>query len=301
MLESRPVRHSVTERTGGAQWSAPRRVGPYEIRDEIGRGAASRVFEARHVHSAHSVAFKEFRSGSGEAHNRQRFLAEARILGSITHPHVVSLHDLIHDEHLLALVMEFVGGGSLRRHIRSGLGLAQVGSVMEDVLSGLRQLESQGLAHLDIKPDNLLVTSGGRIKIADFGVARELGSGHERDAEIMGGTPQYMAPEQAIGAPLGAWTDLYAVGILAFELLLGHPPFANTRDPVDVMDRHIHDPVPSVGELLPGMATTMADWINRLVAKSPSDRPKSAEEAWDGLDKLLTDCLGSSWRLAGGI
>jgi serine/threonine protein kinase len=297
-LGARPV--GVTGH-GGVRPAGGRRVGPYELRDEIGRGAASRVFAARHLRSAESVAFKEFRSRPGSPPERRRFRTEARILGSIDHPHVVTARDVIEDDNIWALVMELISRGSLRQHIRSGLGLAQTGRVLEDLLSGLGQLESQHVVHLDIKPDNLLVTSSGRIKITDFGVAQEVGPGRERQAELIGGTPQYLAPEQAAGAPLGAWTDLYAVGILAFELLVGRPPFADTHDLVDIMDRHLHDRIPRVCDVLPGMSTAMADWIDRLVSKTPSDRPQSAEDAWDELDKLLTECLGSSWRLAAGL
>lgn len=281
--------------------AAARRVGPYEIGDEIGRGAASRVFAARHLASAEWVAFKEFRSRPGTAHEHERFLAEARILGSMDHPHVVSVRDVIEDHDTWALVMELVSGGSLRHHIRSGLGLAQAGRVLEDVLCGLGQLARHHVAHLDIKPDNLLVTSSGRVKIADFGVAQELPPGRERVAVLLGGTPQYLAPEQAAGAPLGTWTDLYAVGILAFELLVGRPPYADTLDPVEVMDRHLHDRVPRVCDLVPGMSTAMADWIGRMVAKTPSDRPESAGVAWQDLETLLTEGLGCSWRLAAGL
>ena len=278
----------------------PRRVGAYEIGEEVGRGAASRVFAARRFDSPHPLAFKELRRRPGDTRSSQQFLTEARILGSIDHPHVITMHDVIDDGVNRALVLDLVARGSLRRHIRAGLGLAQVGCVLEDVLSGLAHLEGQRIVHLDIKPDNLLVTSSGAITIADFGVAQEVGPGREAHPQLVGGTPQYLAPEQAVGAPMGAWTDLYAVGILTFEMLVGRPPFADTRDPVEIVARHLHCRVPPVCELLPGMSTTIADWIDRLVAKSPSDRPASALEAWDELARLLTGCLGASWRLAGG-
>jgi serine/threonine protein kinase len=222
-------------------------------------------------------------------------------LGSIDHPHVVSVHDLVEDACTHAIVMELVSRGSLRPCIRSGLGLAQTGRVLQDVLSGLAQLECQRIVHLDLKPDNLLVTSSGGVKIADFGVAQELGSVRDDEVQLLGGTPQYLAPEQAAGTPLGTWTDLYAVGILAFELLVGRPPFAETQDPVDVMDRHLHDRVPKVCDLLPGISLEMTEWIDRLVAKNPSDRPRSAVEAWDGLARLLTEDVGTSWRLVSGF
>lgn len=280
-----------------ARLTPARQVGQYRIGKEIGRGAASRVFAAHHTSSVATVALKEFRSSPADADERQAFLTEARILGSVRHPRVVELHDLVDDGHAMALVTELVDRGSLRRHIGPGLGLAQAGAVLGDVLSGLSGLASRRIAHLDVKPDNLLVTSSGRIKVADFGVAQELLPHAEMSVRPRGGTPQYMAPEVATGAPLGPWTDLYAAGILAFELLVGHPPFADVRDPVDIVACHLSHAVPNVCELVPGTPSKVADWIARLVAKTPTDRPASALAAWDDLDRLLTGCLGTSWRL----
>lgn len=280
-----------------ARLTSARQVGQYKIGQEIGRGAASRVFTAHHTSSVATVALKEFRSSPADVDERQVFLTEARILGSVRHPCVIELHDLVDDEHAMALVTELVDRGSLRRHIGAGLGLAQAGAVLGDVLSGLSGLASRRIAHLDIKPDNLLVTASGRIKVADFGVAQELSPHAEMSAWPRGGTPQYMAPEVATGTTVGLWTDLYAVGILAFELLVGHPPFAGVHDPVEIVACHITDAIPNVCELIPGTPSKIADWIARLVAKTPADRPSSALAAWDDLDKLLTECLGTSWRL----
>ena len=288
--------------------AAARRVGPYEIGAEIGRGSTARVFAAQHLGMARQVAFKELRlRAAGDTDAVQRFLTEARITASISHPHVVPAHDYVEqDGGGAALVLEHAPHGSLRQHIRRGLGLAQAGSILEDVLSGLGRLESQRVVHLDIKPDNLLVTAQGRIKIADFGTARWLETeereGHDdRDDMHVAGTPHYLAPEQARCGRLGPWTDLYAVGILAFEMLAGWAPFADTLDPVDVVARQLHDPVPRVCDLIPGMSPQVADWIAWLTAKAPADRPTAALEAWDGLDRVLTDELGPSWQLAGGL
>ena len=284
--------------------SAARRVGSYEIGAEIGRGATSRVFAAQHVGMARRVAFKELSlRADGDTSPGERFLTEARITASISHPNVVPAHDYVEHDGGAALVLEQAARGSLRHHIRQGLGLAQAGGVLEDVLAGLAQLESQEIVHLDLKPDNLLVTAAGRIKIADFGTARSCAPAEldAHDDEFVIGTPHYLAPEQARCGRVGPWTDLYGVGTLAFEMLVGRAPYAGTTDPVEVVHRQLHDPVPRVCDLVPGMSPDVADWIGWLVAKAPADRPRSAAEAWDALGHVLADLLGPSWRLAAGL
>ena len=282
-----------------------RRVGPYEIGAEIGRGATSRVFVAQHVGMGRRVAFKELHVRADNRAAGARFLAEARITASISHPHVVPAHDYVEQDGGTALVLEHAPHGSLRRHIRHGLGLGQAGGVLEDVLSGLAQLETQRIRHLDIKPDNLLVTANGRIKIADFGSAQSDGPDRvdppDDDDVFVVGTPHYLAPERARCGRVGPSTDLYAVGMLTFEMLVGRAPFAGTRDPVDVVRQQLHDPVPRVCDLVPGMSLRVEDWIDWLVAKAPSDRPAAAAEAWEVLDRVLTDVLGPSWRHAAGL
>lgn len=288
-----------------------RRVGPYEVGSEVGRGATSRVFAARHLGMARPVAFKQLRVGSDDPAAADRFLAEARLTASMDHPHVVFAHDYLEDESGAALVLEYAVRGSVRQHVRGGLGLAQAGGVLEDVLAGLAHLESRGIVHVDIKPDNLLVTASGRTVIADLGTARRCGPPRHAEAqndpehdpweELVVGTPAYLAPELATGGRVGPWTDLYAVGSVAFALLVGRAPFAGSPDPVETVRRQLHDPVPRVSDLVPGMSPLVADWIEWLVAKDPSDRPPGAAEAWEGLERVLLAVLGPSWRLAAGL
>lgn len=284
-----------------------RRLGPYEIGAEIGRGATSQVFAGRHVGTGLEVAVKELLPGSTHPSVRARFLAEARLTASVSHRNVVYVHDFLQHDDGSALVLEHAKRGTLRQHVRGGLGLAQVGGVLEDVLAGLAALERRRILHLDVKPDNLLVTARGRTVIADFGAARTFdpvahpADGTKDGTEDIVGTPAYLAPERVTRGRVGPWTDLYAVGTLAYVLLVGRAPFADSPDPVDVVRRQIHEPVPRVCDVVPGVSPLVADWIDWLVAKSPADRPHGAAEAWGGLEHVLTAVLGTSWRLAAGV
>ena len=154
--------------------------------------------------------------------------------------------------------------------------------------------------HRDLKPENLLVASDGRVKIADFGVARAIDSAVTRNiVTVTGttiGTPAYMAPEQALGSDLTPACDLYSLGIVAWEMLAGRTPFAPTDTPVAVLYRQVHEPIAPVSSVVPDIDPRIDAWVNSMLAKSPGDRPPSADEAWWELEDIVLDLLGPRWR-----
>lgn len=278
-----------------------RRVGPYAIGREIGRGTTSIVSAARHLRLGRGAAFKELHVRTGSpVLGAAMFREEARILGSLDHANVVAVHDLVDQDGVLAIVMERASGGTLRSCIQRGLREDQAGGVLADVLAGLTHLGGRGVVHLDIKPSNLLISHDGVVKIADFGIAQALRAQDGRPAvntvQSPAGTPHYLAPEQVLTGRVGPWTDVYAAGITAFELLVGRSPFADTTDPVEVVERQIHERVPPVCDLVPGVSHEMSEWVSWLVSKAPADRPQNAAEAWYALDRLLSDRRGLRWR-----
>src|SRR5262249_35164929 len=151
----------------------------------------------------------------------QRFLRESRLTGSLNHPNIVTVHEYFEHEGTPFIAMEYFERGSLRPHV-GRLDLSRIAGVLEGLLAGLAYAETEGIVHRDLKPETVMVSSGGTVKIADFGMAkaRELHAAVELTASgTTVGTPAYMAPEQARGSAVGPATDLYSLGVIAYELL----------------------------------------------------------------------------------
>src|SRR3954447_13083645 len=197
-----------------------RDLGRYEILEPIGRGGMAVVYLARHRDLDRLVALKELSAfHAADPAWAARFLRESRMAGSLSHPHIVMVLDYFEADGTPYIAMEYLPRGSLRPWVAS-LTLAQIGGVLADVLAGLAHAESHRIVHRDLKPENLLLTADGRVKIADFGIAKatsQMSTGAFQTATGMTvGTPGYMAPEQAMAGDLGTWTDLYSLGCMAY-------------------------------------------------------------------------------------
>jgi predicted Ser/Thr protein kinase len=284
---------------------AGRRVGRYEIVRAIGEGGMASVYLARQTDLDRDVALKELRVFEGsDPELARRFLAEARLAGSLSHPNIVTVHEYFEDHARPYIAMEYVAGGSLRQYV-GRLSLAQIGGVLEGVLGGLAHAEEHGIVHRDIKPENIMVTPRGSVKIADFGIAKAT-SVTQASLNLTAtgttlGTPRYMAPERAMGQEIGPWSDLYSVGVMVFELLVGRTPFYDTEVPMAVLMRQINDPIPPVSSLVPDVDPALSRWVERLVAKDPAERTRFAADAWEELEGILIDVLGPRWGRAAGI
>jgi serine/threonine protein kinase len=280
-------------------------TGRYEILHEIGRGGMATVFLARQVDLDRLVALKELGLlRESDPSFTRRFLREARLAGSMSHPNIVTVHDFYEQRGAPVIVMEYLRRGSLRQYV-GALSLAQVGGVLQGVLAGLAHAEEHGIVHRDLKPENLLVSDEGRVKIVDFGIAKatndlEVGT-FVTSTGIALGTPNYVAPEQAMAQEIGPWTDLYSVGILTFEVFAGRAPFADTPEPMAVLLRQVNESIPPLSEITQGVHPAMSEWVEWLVAKDPVDRPQSAREAWLDLDERLADALGPGWLRQGAL
>jgi hypothetical protein len=280
-----------------------RRVGRYEIVRAIGRGGMATVYLARQRDLERDVALKEL-APFGDPGVARRFLREARLAGSLSHPNIVVVHDYFEQEGVPYIAMEYLPRGSLRPYV-GRLPLSQVGGVLLGVLGGLAHAEQSGIVHRDLKPENIMVTAQGGVKITDFGIAKALTAAHGTTelttAGTTLGTPRYMSPERAMGQPLGPWTDLYSVGAIAFELLVGHAPFAETREPMAILMRQINDPIPPVKILVPDVDDRLSAWIECLLAKEPRERTQSAAPAAEALDEIVSDLLGERWQRSAAL
>jgi hypothetical protein len=275
----------------------PEQVGPYRIVSQIGRGGMAVVYLAKQPVLARSVALKELAPFlAGDPALAQRFIREARVAGSLNHPNVVTVFDFLEQDGVPYIAMEYLERGSLRPFV-GRMSLAQVAGVLEGLLAALSHAEAMKIVHRDVKPENLLVTVDGGIKIADFGIAKALQQVATEEmltpAGATVGTPAYMAPEQAMAQEIGPWTDLYQTGVVAYELLAGQVPFQSEGAPLAVLMQHISDPVPP---LPAGTNPELEAWVMRMLAKDSADRPRNARTAWNALEEIVLGVEGPLWR-----
>src|SRR5215207_3286293 len=227
----------------------PLRVaGRYEIHRLLGRGGMASVHLARQPALDREVALKELDSRHLiDAALAHRFLHESRVAGALTHPSIVSVIEYFEHDGVPFIAMEYLERGSLRPLV-GRLTPPQVGRVLESVLAGLAEAASRGIVHRDLKPENVLVTADGHAKVADFGIAKALGQVcltefRTATGQIIG-TPAYMAPEQATGGEITPQADLYATGLIAYELLAGRHPFHDCEAPMALLMRHVNGDLP---------------------------------------------------------
>jgi serine/threonine-protein kinase len=262
---------------------------------ELGRGGMATVYLARDLKHGRDVAVKVMRPDLASGSGGDRFLREIEIVAQLQHPHIVPLFDSgrappsASDNGGLYYVMPCLEGRSLRERLaRTGpLSIDEAIAILRDVCEALAYAHERGVVHRDIKPDNVLL-SGRHALVSDFGVARAVSAAGAAStfAGVLLGTPAYMAPEQASGDPkVDHRVDIYALGVLAYEVLTGRPPFTGST-PQDIISAHlVETPVPLMARR-PDVPVALADLVMRCLAKRPSDRWQSADEVLARLDSL---------------
>jgi hypothetical protein len=286
--------------SGSLSVSTSRRVGRYELIREVGRGGMAVVHLAWQPELHRHVALKELAAfHAADEAAVERFLNESRIAGSLNHPNIVTVHDFFEDEGVPFIAMEYLERQSLRRLV-GRLSLAQVAGVLYSLLDALDYAAGEELVHRDLKPENVLLTSSGGVKLADFGIAKAYtklsASGVPTATGTAVGTPAYMSPEQALGRPVGPASDLYSLGVIAYELLAGRVPFESSETPAAVLLAHVNEPVPDPRTLAPELDSGLVEWLERMLAKSPEDRYPDAAAASEALEGIVIDELGARWR-----
>ena len=269
----------------------------YALDREIGSGGMATVYLAEDIKHHRRVAVKVLRPELAATLGSDRFLSEVRIAAQLQHPHILPLLDSGSGEGFLYYVMPFIEGQTLRdRLLKEGeLPVPQAVRIIVEITDALVAAHAIGVVHRDIKPENILL-SGRHALVADFGVAKAVdqATGGQRltSVGIALGTPTYMAPEQAAAEPhVDHRADIYAVGIVAYELLAGHPPFGGPSAQ-RILAAHISQPVPPLAEARPGLSPALSAVVMRCLEKRAADRWQSAEELLAQLEPLATPSGG---------
>ncbi len=270
----------------------------YRLIRELGSGGMATVYLAEDVRHHRNVAVKVLRPELAAAMGPDRFLKEIRIAAGLQHPHILPVHDSGEADGFLYYVMPFVDGQTLRdRLVREGeLPVAAAVKILAEVVDALVEAHAHGVIHRDIKPENVML-SGRHALVTDFGVAKAVDEATGRHqlttVGVALGTPTYMAPEQAAADPhLDHRVDIYAVGVMAYELLTGRPPFMGGVQ--QVLAAHVTQAPEPVDHLRPGLAPALAELVMKCLAKRPADRWETAEELHRALEPLMTPGSGTT-------
>lgn len=251
----------------------------YALEGELGRGGMGAVYRARQCSLDRPVALKVLAASLGDNPEfKVRFQNEGRIIATLAHPHIVMVHDIGSCGELHYLSMELLEGGTLRERIRAGLSLADALGIARSLASALHFAHQRGVVHRDFKPMNVLFRANGAPVLTDFGIAKLLGE--ETGLTSTGftlGSSGYMSPEQAMGRPIDARADLYAFGVVFWEMLTGRPPY-EAPDTFALALKHATAPLP----VLPGELAQFQRLTDLLLAKQP-------EQRYAGLDVFLLD------------
>ena len=272
----------------------PAKIGKYEIQGVLGRGGMGAVYKGFDPAIERAVAVKTIAKSSldeGELqHLLARFRHEAQAVGRLAHPRIVQIYDYGEDEELAYIVMELVTGKTLQEHLtqHANYDLREVGEIIRQLLDGLGHAHAAGVVHRDVKPSNIMLNNDGRIKISDFGIAHTEASDLTQHGDVLG-TPHYMAPEQFLGLAIGVPADLYAVGVIAYDLLTGTKPFVGTTATVmqQVLNQRPADPSSLNAKLSPMMDQV----LQRALAKNAEERFQSAREFSEAFGRAIEASL----------
>ncbi|NJP97808.1 Stk1 family PASTA domain-containing Ser/Thr kinase [Nonomuraea sp. FMUSA5-5] len=252
--------------------------GRYRIESRIARGGMATVYLALDIRLDRTVALKVMhRSLAEDPAFVRRFIGEAKSVASLSHPNVVHVFDQGTDNDVVYLSMEYVPGRTLRDILRERgrLPAREALEIMIPVLAALGAAHQAGMVHRDVKPENVLMTDDGRVKVVDFGLAKAIEATNQTRTGVMIGTVGYMAPEQVITGAADVRSDVYAAGIMLFELVTGQQPY-DGETPMSVAYRHVHDTVPAPSSVAPEVPPLVDTLVASATAREPEHRPADA-------------------------
>ncbi|GLY86131.1 serine/threonine protein kinase [Actinoallomurus iriomotensis] len=252
--------------------------GRYVVRSRIARGGMATVYAGHDTKLDRTVALKVMHANlAGDEDFVRRFVDEARHAAALSHPNVVAMYDQGTDQGRVFLVMEYVAGRTLRDLLteRGRLGPRAALQVLRPILAALGAAHRVGLVHRDVKPENVLLAADGQVKVTDFGLARAVTASRQTQTGMLIGTVAYLAPEQVLTGDADARTDVYAAGIMLFELLTGYQPY-QAGTPLAVAYRHVNETVPAPSSVIPGLPPQLDALVAGATDRDPARRPPDA-------------------------
>ena len=278
-----------------------RYIGKYRVKGELGRGGMGTVYLAEQPGLGREVAIKELIQ-TADPTALKRFMQEAQVMARTSHPNLVQVHDMELQGNVNYLVLEFVRGRSLRDWLGDDpLPPPQVFAVMHGVLQALDYAHRHAIVHRDMKPENVLISDEGMVKVADFGIARltdDTGvGGTATKTGTTVGTPQYMSPEQVASSKVDGRSDLYSAGIMFYEMVVGQPPFTATDadGPFTLMAKHVQAPPKPPSVFRPGLNPDLEHVIMTSIAKRPEDRYQTGMQ-FDEAVTRIADKMCPGWQ-----
>ncbi len=268
----------------------PEKIGRYEIKSELGRGGMATVYRGYDPRFEREVAVKVLPPEllHADPQFRLRFEREAKIIAQLEHPSIVPVYDVGEENNQPYFVMRFMSGGSLTDRIKAGtFNVDQATKILEQIAPGLDEAHIKGIVHRDFKPSNILFDNKGAPYISDFGIAKmtQAQAGSVTGSAIIG-TPAYMAPEQAQGDQVDGRADIYALGIILYEMLTGKQPY-EADTPMGVAIKHITDPVPHILDANPDLPYGIEEIIQKAMAKDRGERYSTGQEMVDALHEVV--------------
>ena len=268
-----------------------KRFAHYEIKEKVGEGAMASVYRATNLRLDKTVALKILseRATMGPVDTARRFLAEARSAASLDHSNVLSVYYVGESEGKHFIEMQYADGGTVREALsaKGRFDVREAAQVIRDAARGLQAAHTKKIIHRDVKPQNLMLTTEGEVKVADFGLAKLQDTEKELTAAgFVVGTPLYMSPEQVAGKTADHRADIYALGITFFEMLTGHPPF-DAATPVAILHMHAFEKIPSPRKHVPNLPESICRIIGKMTRKKPEQRYADCRELIEDLDHFL--------------
>ncbi len=268
-------------------------IGKYRIVEHLGRGGMAEVYKAYQPSLDRYVAVKMMHTFlSDEKEFLARFEREAKVVATLRHPNIVQVYDFDVEGGAYYMVMEYISGESLKARMQDletrgeWISLDDASRIILAVGSALKYAHERGMVHRDVKPANVMITTDGQVILTDFGIAKIVSASNLTASGAMVGTPSYMAPEQGMGQPGDERSDIYSLGVMLYQLVLGRLPY-DADTPLAVVLKHINDPLPSPKALMPDLSDDLNHVIVKALAKNPGDRYQKVADLRADLRKAM--------------